>query len=108
MPGLLKATLVPARFWPTPVLSTATAVSAIAVIIPNFGDFLSIAGGLSAGVLAFILPPWMYNVEFSETVARRRYRFNWLILLFGVAGSVFSILDSVHAIIHEHGEAPSY
>ena len=37
-------------------------VTGIALIIPDFTVFLDIAGALGAGVIAFILPPLLYNV----------------------------------------------
>jgi len=36
-------------------------VTGIALIIPNFTDFLNIAGSMGAGMIAFVLPPLLYN-----------------------------------------------
>ena len=45
------------------------AVTGIALIIPNFTVFLDIAGALGAGVIAFILPPLLYNAQFKNTIS---------------------------------------
>ena len=39
-------------------------VTGVALIIPDFTTFLDIAGSLGAGVIAFILPPLLYNEQF--------------------------------------------
>ena len=36
-------------------------ITCIALIIPDFTVFLDIAGALGAGVIAFILPPLLFN-----------------------------------------------
>ena len=36
-------------------------VSGLAMVIPDFTTFLNIAGSLGAGVIAFVLPPMLYN-----------------------------------------------
>ena len=74
-------------------------VTGLALIIPNFTDFLNIAGSLGAGMVAFILPPWLYNLEFKETVSRWRFWFNWFVVVFGVVGSILSIVASIKSII---------
>lgn len=44
------------------------AITGIALIIPDFTIFINIAGALGAGVLAFILPPLLYNAEFKDSI----------------------------------------
>ena len=36
-------------------------VTGVALIIPDFTTFLDISGSLGAGVIAFVLPPLLYN-----------------------------------------------
>ena len=43
-------------------------VTLVALIIPDFTVFLDIAGALGAGVIAFILPPLLFNEEFKDSV----------------------------------------
>ena len=73
-------------------------VTGIALIIPNFDDFLNIAGSLTAGIIAFILPPLLYNIEFKAEISRFHYWFNFSILIFGIFGSTLSILTSIQSI----------
>jgi amino acid permease len=72
----------------------------LALCIPNFTDFLNIAGSLGAGMIGFVLPPWLYNAEFKSTISRKKYWFNWFILVFGILGSGLSIYTSIRDIIN--------
>jgi amino acid permease len=40
-------------------------ITGIALLIPNFTDFLNIAGSIGSAAIAFILPPLLYLVEFK-------------------------------------------
>ena len=75
-------------------------VTGVSLIIPDFTVFLDIAGALGAGVIAFILPPLLYNKEFRHIMPSWKRYTNWVIVLFGVAGSTLSIVSSVQAIIN--------
>ena len=70
-------------------------VTGIALIIPDFTVFLDIAGALGAGVIAFILPPLLYNEEFKETLTACKKYSNWAICVFGVVGCTLSIVASI-------------
>lgn len=74
-------------------------ISGIACIIPDFTVFLDIAGSLGAGVIAFILPPLLYNEEFKDTVPSWKKISNWGICVFGVVGCTLSITASIKSII---------
>jgi len=74
-------------------------ITGIALIIPDFTVFLDIAGSLGAGVIAFILPPLLYNAEFKGDVPGWKKYTNWAIVVFGVAGCTLSIVASIKAII---------
>lgn len=76
-------------------------ITAIALVIPDFTVFLDIAGALGAGVIAFILPPLLYNEEFKETVTPAKKYINWAIVVFGVVGCTLSIVSSVQSIIND-------
>lgn len=70
-------------------------ITGIALLIPDFTVFLDIAGALGAGVIAFILPPLLYNAEFADTLTPFKKYTNWLICVFGVAGCTLSIVSSI-------------
>ena len=73
-------------------------VTGIALLIPDFTVFLDIAGSLGAGVIAFILPPLMYNVQFKDTIKPSSKYFNYFILIFGVVGIIISLANSFRDI----------
>ena len=70
-------------------------VTLIASVIPDFTLFLDIAGALGAGVIAFILPPLLYNAEFKETIEPWKKYSNYAIIVFGVVGCTISIVNSI-------------
>ena len=70
-------------------------VTGIAMIIPDFTVFLDISGALGAGVIAFVLPPLLYNEEFKDTVSAPIKYSNWLIVLFGFVGIILSVVASI-------------
>ena len=75
-------------------------ITGIALIIPDFTVFLDIAGALGAGVIAFILPPLLYNKEFEDTVPNWKRYTNWAICVFGVVGCTLSIVASIQSVIN--------
>lgn len=75
-------------------------ITGIALIIPDFTVFLDIAGSLGAGIIAFILPPLLYNAEFADSVPAWKKYSNWAIVVFGVAGCTLSIANSIKSIIN--------
>lgn len=70
-------------------------ITGVALLIPDFTVFLDIAGALGAGVIAFILPPLLYNEEFKESVEPWKKYSNWAICVFGVVGCTLSIVSSI-------------
>ena len=76
-------------------------VSGLAMVIPDFTTFLNIAGSLGAGVIAFVLPPMLYNQEFRETIPSWKKYCNWGILVFGIIGIILSLYNSIKAIVDE-------
>ena len=79
-------------------------VTGIALIIPNFTDFLNIGGSLGAAMIAFVLPPILYNKEFEKDVSKTKYWFHISIVVFGVLGAVLSIVTSIESIINRAEE----
>ena len=73
-------------------------VTGVALIIPDFTTFLDISGSLGAGVIAFVLPPLLYNKQFEGSIPSWKKYTNWLICAFGVVGSIFSVTQSIIAI----------
>lgn len=74
-------------------------ITGIALLIPNFTDFLNIMGSLGAALIAFILPPWLYNIEFAATISKKKKVFNWLVMLIGTVGGALSIYTSIKSLI---------
>lgn len=70
-------------------------ITCVALIIPDFTIFLDIAGSLGAGVIAFVLPPLMYNKEFENVIPGWKKWTNYLIVLFGGIGCFLSIYSSI-------------
>ena len=70
------------------------------MVIPDFTVFLDIAGALGAGVIAFILPPLLYNEEFKDSISACKKYSNWFICLFGVVGCTLSIVQSIIDIVN--------
>ena len=74
------------------------AITGIALVIPNFTDFLNLAGGFGAGLVSLILPPLFYNMALGDSITRREYWLNWGLVVFGVVGSTMSIYTSFQSI----------
>ena len=79
-------------------------ITGIALVIPDFTTFLDIAGALGAGVIAFILPPLLYNKQFEDTITPCKKYSNWAICVFGVVGCTLSIVSSIKAIVNGDDE----
>ena len=70
-------------------------VTGVALIIPDFTTFLDISGSLGAGMIAFVLPPLLYNKQFEGSIPKWKLYTNCLICAFGVIGSIFSVTQSI-------------
>ena len=77
-------------------------VTGVAMIIPDFTDFLNIAGAMGCGVLAFIFPPLLRNKVFKDTLPKWKLYSNYLIIIFGAVGSVLSIYTSIKQIVDNY------
>jgi proton-coupled amino acid transporter len=74
-------------------------ITGIALLIPNFTDFLNIAGSIGSAAIAFILPPLLYLVEFKGQLSKPTVIFNWFIVAFGAAGAIYSTYFSIDKMI---------
>ncbi len=80
-------------------------------MIPNFTDFLNIAGSIGSAAIAFILPPLLYLTEFKGSVGTPLIAFNWFIICFGFGGAVYSTYFSIDQMINPPvpiGPKPDY
>ncbi len=76
-------------------------ITAVAILIPTFVDFLNISGSLGAASLGFILPPIYYfqakgglrNINWGMIA------FNIFLIAFGFFGGAYSIYTSIKSII---------
>lgn len=81
-------------------------ITGVALVIPNFTDFLNIAGSIGSAAIAFILPPLLYLVEFKGTLSKPVVIFNWFIILFGACGAIYSTYFSIHQMIYPDKPVP--
>ncbi|CAM8920659.1 unnamed protein product [Rhodiola kirilowii] len=74
-----------------------TGVSLVAVLIPNFADFLSLVGSSFGCALAFVLPALFHMMVFWEEVGVMGLAYDGLIVLlgvlFGVSGTFCSLQE---------------
>ena len=65
------------------------------MIVPDFTDFLNIAGALGCGLLAFVFPPLMVNTVYKDQISSYKKLSNYFIVVFGIVGSTYSIYTSI-------------
>ncbi len=70
-------------------------ITGIAMIVPDFTDFLNIAGALGCGLLAFVFPPLMVNTVYKDEISSIKKWSNYFIVGFGIVGSAYSIYTSI-------------
>lgn len=75
-------------------------ITGISLLIPNFTDFLNIAGSIGSAAIAFILPPILFLMEFKGEVSRSVIYFNWFIMAFGFSGAIYSTYFSINQMIN--------
>ena len=71
-------------------------VTGISLLIPNFTDFLNIAGSIGSAAIAFILPPFLFMIEFKGHLSWPIILFNWFIVAFGFGGAAYSTYFSIN------------
>ena len=65
------------------------------MIVPDFTDFLNIAGALGCGLLAFVFPPLMVNTVYKDQISSYKKLSNYFIVVFGIVVSTYSIYTSI-------------
>ena len=69
--------------------------TSIALVIPNFTTFVNLLGSVGGSILAFMLPPLMYNKEFADTISTTTKVSNYCIVVLGIATAIFSIVTNI-------------
>eukprot|EP00347_Sterkiella_histriomuscorum_P020215 403338649 len=64
------------------------------IVIPKFGSFLNLSGAFSMTILAFIMPPLMYNKAYYSEIPLKQKYLNYFILGFGVVCGIMSVYVS--------------
>jgi amino acid permease len=64
----------------------------IAYEVPQFADVLNILGGLFQSIIAFVVPPLVFNRVFRDELSMVQYTLNVLITLFGVGMAAYSVV----------------
>ena len=75
-------------------------ITGISLLIPNFTDFLNIAGSIGSAAIAFVLPPFLYMIEFKGQLSVFVVAFNWFIVLFGFCGAAYSTYFSINQMLN--------
>jgi amino acid permease len=81
-------------------------ITGVALLIPNFTDFLNIAGAIGSAAIAFILPPFLYMIEFKGQLGKPLIAINWFIVIFGASGAIYSTYFSVYKMIYPDPPIP--
>lgn len=75
-------------------------VTGISLLIPDFTDFLNIAGSIGSAAIAFIIPPFLFLKEFQGEVSTPLKAFNYFIVVFGFLGAIYSTYFSINNMIN--------
>lgn len=81
-------------------------ITGVALLIPNFTDFLNIAGSIGSAAIAFILPPFLYLIEFKGRLPKHIIVLNWFIVVFGACGAIYSTYFSIRQMIYPDPPIP--
>eukprot|EP01027_Heterolobosea_sp_BB2_P022151 GEZU01032593.1.p1 GENE.GEZU01032593.1~~GEZU01032593.1.p1 ORF type:complete len:201 (-),score=62.25 GEZU01032593.1:163-765(-) len=65
-----------------------------------FGDVLAIVGGLGGTALAFIIPAIIHTKLLWHELPRWKIVRNLLLVVFGVVGSIFCLVESIMSMAH--------
>ncbi|TKY58379.1 Amino acid transporter ANTL1 [Spatholobus suberectus] len=72
-------------------------VSLVALLVPNFADFLSLVGSSICVILSFVLPAMFHYLVFREEMSWRFIGWDGAVVVFGlviaVTGTWFSLMD---------------
>ena len=70
----------------------------ICMAVKTFTDFINIAGAIGSATVSFILPQLFYLREFSSEISKKVKIGCYMIIIFGVAGSAYSIQYSIRKL----------
>jgi hypothetical protein len=73
--------------------------AALAISVPDFGDFLSLIGGLGGTMLAFVLPLIIHLITFNKKLSWSVVVKDVSIILFGLIAVVVTTIQSVQNIV---------
>eukprot|EP00347_Sterkiella_histriomuscorum_P007475 403348775 len=76
-------------------------VTCVALIVPNFTDFLNISGSLGATFSCFVIPQFLYMKQFQRSLRLHQKIGCILLILVGISGSLFSINYTIQRIMHD-------
>lgn len=77
-------------------------ITIVAIIVPRFVDFLNITGSLGASALGFVFPPLYYFRCYGiKNISTPLLAFNVFLIVFGIAGGVYSIYNSIYNLVNE-------
>jgi amino acid permease len=68
-------------------------ICGISYVVPQFADVLNILGGLFQSIVAFVVPPLVFNRVFYNELSIVQYSLNVLISLFGVGMAAYSVVS---------------
>jgi amino acid permease len=70
----------------------------VCMVVKTFTDFINIAGALGSVTVAFILPQMFYIKTYGNQMSIERKIACYLIALFGIVGSSYSIYFSIQKL----------
>ncbi|KXN68807.1 hypothetical protein CONCODRAFT_79637 [Conidiobolus coronatus NRRL 28638] len=77
-------------------LVVLTAVTCMAIFVPDFGDFMSLIGAIGGLMVSFILPP-LFHLKLFGWRNRSIFTYIWIFLIFavGIFGAIMGTIDAV-------------
>lgn len=76
------------------------ATTAVCLFVTTFTDFVNIAGAIGCVTVAFVLPELLYYKVFKDRMTKLEKFGCWFLAIFGIAGSVYSLIYSIRKIIN--------
>jgi amino acid permease len=72
-------------------------IALVSYLVPDFAIILKFLGGLFQSIIAFIIPPLVYNAAFKHTgrIPAWKYALHAAIVTFGVVMAVLSVVSLI-------------
>jgi amino acid permease len=67
-------------------------IGVVSYLFPNFADILTFLGGLFQSLIAFVIPPLIFNRLHRDEISARQYAGNVAVMAFGAIMAVTSVL----------------